>query len=261
MSAIVESAAPPAAPVASPPDWRPASLAQHWRELRSRRSAWLAVAHNLVPVVGVFLLGWSVPMVVFAFWFDGLAGLVAILTLLVGPAMRDAGMLKRNPLVVAFAAAFTWLLLLGVLGLPYGFALVWLRDFLGDPALWRELRTSPGLWATFAGVLVVHLVTAWRRRYGSLPERELKQAVRWDVYLLILRALGMYLLVVPFLSFLVVPTIALLCIYLEVWPARALGLVWGDPNRLHEDPEDRVRGGPAATEPRTAGRSRRGRRR
>lgn len=260
MSAIAEPAAPPAAPGSSPPDWRPASLAQHWRELRSRRSAWLAVAHNLVPVAGVFLLGWSAPLVVFAFWFDGLAALVAIVTMLVGPAMRDAGMLERNPLFVAFAAAFTWLLLAGVLALPYGFALVWLRDFLGDPALWRELRTSPDLWATFAGVVGIHLVTAWRRRYGSLPERELKQAVRWDSYLLILRALGMFLLVVPFLSFLVVPTIAAMCIYLEVWPARALGLVWGDPSRLHEDPDHRARGAPAAPEPRDGGRATRRRR-
>ena len=260
MSAIAEPAGPPAVPGPSPPDWRPASLARHWRELRSNRSAWLAVAHNLVPVVGVFLLGWSVPLAVFAFWFDGVAGLAAILAMLVGPAMRDAGMLKRNPLVVAFAAAFTWLLLLGVLGLPYGFALVWLGDILGDPALWQVLRTSPSLWATFAGVLGAHLVTARRRGYGALPERELKQAVRWDAYLLMLRALGMLLLVVPFLPFLVVPTMALLCIYLEVWPARALGLVWGDPNRLHEDPEDRARSGPAAPEPRGASRPRRRRR-
>ena len=254
MSAIVEPAAPGAAPPVTPPDWRPAGFAQHWRELRSRPSAWLALAHNLVPVVGVFLLGWSVPLVVFAFWFDGLAAIVAIVTVLVVPAMRDTGLLRRRPPVVALAAALTWLILLGVIGLPYWVAFIPLHDYLTSPGLWRELLSSPGLWATFGGVLVAHVVAAARRGYGALPERELKQAVRWDFYLLLLRALGMFLIAGPFalLPYLVVPAVALLCTYLEVWPARALGLVFGDPSRLHEDPDQRARergghaGAPAA---------------
>jgi hypothetical protein len=246
VSNLVEPAAP-GAPPATPPDWRPAGLAQHWRELRARPAAWLALAHNLVPVVGVFLLGWSVPLVVFAFWFDGLSAIAAIVAMLVVPAMRDTGLLERRPPVVAFAAMLTWLILVGVVGLPYWVAFIPLHDYLTSPALWQELLSSPGLWATFGGVLATHVVTAARRGYRAMPERDLKQAVRWDVYLLLLRALGMFLLAGPFsfLPYLVVPAVAMLATYLEVWPARALGAVFGDPSRLHEDPERRARGGGA----------------
>jgi hypothetical protein len=53
-------------------------LHEHWRDLRSRPASWMAIARNLVPVVGVFALGWSRSLVVFDFWFDGLTALIAI---------------------------------------------------------------------------------------------------------------------------------------------------------------------------------------
>jgi hypothetical protein len=59
------------------------------------------------------------------------------------------------------------------------------------------------------------------------------------MYLLILRALAMFMMAAPGLVFILVPLMALLLSYLEIWPERALGAVFGDPSRLYEyDPDD-----------------------
>jgi len=63
--------------------------------------------------------------------------------------------------------------------------------------------------------------------------------VRWDVYLLVLRAIAMFIMAAHGLYFILVPLMALLLSYLEIWPERALGAVFGDPSRLWEyDPDD-----------------------
>jgi hypothetical protein len=72
-----------------------------------------------------------------------------------------------------------------------------------------------------------------------MPENQLKQRVRWDVYLLILRAMAMFMMAAHGLAFILVPLIALLLTYFEIWPERALGAVFGDPSRLYEyDPDN-----------------------
>jgi hypothetical protein len=75
--------------------------------------------------------------------------------------------------------------------------------------------------------------------YDTLPDNQLKQRVRWDVYLLMLRALAMFVMAAHGLAFFLVPLMALLLSYFEIWPERPLGAVFGDPSRLHEyDPDD-----------------------
>jgi hypothetical protein len=72
-----------------------------------------------------------------------------------------------------------------------------------------------------------------------MPDKDLKQRVRWDVYLLILRAMAMFIMAAHGLYFILVPLMALLLSYFEIWPERALGAVFGDPSRLYEyDPDD-----------------------
>ncbi len=70
--------------------------------------------------------------------------------------------------------------------------------------------------------------------YDTMPDKELKQKVRWDLYLLILRAIAMFFMAAHVLYFILVPLMAVLLIYLEVWPERAIGAVFGDPSRLCE---------------------------
>jgi hypothetical protein len=75
-----------------------------------------------------------------------------------------------------------------------------------------------------------------------MPEDQLKQRVRWDVYLLVLRAGAMFVMAAQGLYFILVPLMALLLTYMEVWPERVLGAVWGDPSRLWEyDPEEKTK--------------------
>ena len=49
----------------------------------------------------------------------------------------------------------------------------------------------------------------------------------------------MFIMAAHGLYFIVVPLMALLLSYLEIWPERAIGAVFGDPSRLWEyDPDD-----------------------
>lgn len=212
------------------------SLAAHWRDLKRRPAAWVAIARNLVPVVGVLVLGWSRPLVVFNFWFDGWSGLVAIVTAIVPRAVRESAKPDDGVAKKVAQGVVTWLVLVVFLCLPYWIVFIPLHDLLGDPDMWRQIRTSPGLWAAFGGIALTQLVAAFRRGYGALAGRELKQALRWDAYLLILKAMGMFVLGAHLPMVLMVPALVLLGTYIELWPANALGAVWGDPSRLYEDP-------------------------
>jgi len=57
--------------------------------------------------------------------------------------------------------------------------------------------------------------------------------VRWDIYLLLLRAIAMFMMVGTLLALIFVPVMALLLSYFEIWPERVLSL-FGDPAKLHE---------------------------
>jgi hypothetical protein len=237
------------------PPFRLPSASEHWRDLRSRPAAWMAIARNLVPVVGVFAFGWSRSLVVFDFWWDGLTALAAILAAVTPRAVRETA--GAANVVHRFAMGLvTWVFLVGIVCLPYWIVLIPLHGYILDPEMWRQVRSSPGLWATFGGIALTHAVTAVRRGYAALPEREMKQALRWDAYLLVLKALGMFILGIHLPLVLVVPALALFGTYLELWPANALGAVWGDPKRLHEDPA-RAAGASVPSPPPPAKRKRR----
>ena len=218
------------------------SLREHWLDLRRRPSAWLAIGRNLVPVFGVFALGWSRSLVVFDFWFDGLMGLVAILTAITPRAVRESAKPDDNAAKRVAMGVVAWVFLVAFLCLPYWIVLIPLHDFILDPEMWRQVRVSHGLQLTFAGIALTQLVTAFRKPYGTLPEQQMKQLLRSDAYLLILKAIGMFVLGANLPMVLMVPALALFGTYLELWPRNALGAVWGDPSRLYEDPA----GSPAA---------------
>ena len=132
-----------------------------------------------------------------------------------------------------------WIFLVGIIGLPYWIVLIPLHDLLLGDELRRELAQSPALWLAFGSLAVGHFWKAFQSGYDAMPDKELKQRVRWNVYLLILRAMAMFVMAAHGLAFILVPLLALLLSYFEIWPERALGAVFGDPSRLYEyDPED-----------------------
>jgi hypothetical protein len=117
--------------------------------------------------------------------------------------------------------------------------LIPLHDLLLGNELRHELAHSPVLWFTFGSLAASHFWKAFWVGYDTMPDKELKQRVRWDLYLLILRAIAMFFMAAHGLYFVLVPLMALLLSYLETWPKHALGAVFRDPSRLWEyDPGD-----------------------
>ncbi len=219
----------------------PPPLSQHLRELSSRPDAWVVLARNLIPVVGIYGFDWSAELAVFNYWFDGLTALAAIVAALIPRALRET-QAKSGGASVAMnlvRGVVTWIFLVGIVGLPYWIVLIPLHDLLLGDELRRELAHSPALWLTFGSLAAGHFWKAFQSGYDTMPDNQLKQRVRWDVYLLVLRAIAMFMMAAHGLAFILVPLMALLLSYLEIWPEHALGAVFGDPSRLYEyDPGD-----------------------
>jgi hypothetical protein len=192
-----------------------------------------------------------VALSVFSYWFDGLTALAAIVAAVVVRlvhAMPATEIARWQRLGIGAKAGkivtgvVTWIFLVGVVGLPYWIALVPLHDRLLGHELRSELAHSPVLWLTFGSLAVGHFWKAFQAGYDAMPEDQLKQRVRWDAYLLVLRAGAMFVMAAQGLYFILVPLMALLLTYMEVWPGRVLGAVWGDPSRLWEyDPDGKTK--------------------
>jgi hypothetical protein len=220
---------------------RPPPLSQHLREFVSQPYAWVILARNMIPVVGIYGFGWSAALSVFNYWFDGLTALAAILAALIPRALRETQPKSGRAtwLGSVVRGVVTWIFLLGIVGLPYWIVLIPLHDLLLSEELRRQLAHSPVLWLTFGSLAASHFWKAFQVGYDTMPDKALKQRARWDVYLLILRAIAMFIMAAHGLYFILVPLMALLLSYLEIWPERAIGAVFGDPSRLWEyDPGD-----------------------
>lgn len=220
----------------------PPPLSQHLREFGSSPHAWGVLARNLIPVVGIYFFGWSAGLSVFNYWFDGLTALAAITAALVPRALRDTQKKSANPMLVTkiFRGVLTWVFLVGIVGLPYWLVLIPLHDLMLSDEVRYRLAHSPFLWGTFGLLAAGHFVKAFQLGYDVLPDKVLTQRVRWDVYLLILRAMAMLMMAAHELYFIMVPLMALLLTYFEIWPERVLGAVYGDPSRLYEyDPGEK----------------------
>jgi Family of unknown function (DUF6498) len=222
-------------PIAPPP------LSQHLRELASRPDTWQVLARNLIPVVGIYGFGWSAALAVFNYWFDGMTAIAAIVAALIPRALRETQQKSDSATWVGnvVRGVVIWIFLVGIVGLPYWIVLIPLHDLLLGDELRRELSHSPALWFAFGSLAAGHFWKAFQVGYDAMPDKELKQRVRWDVYLLILRAMAMFIMAAHGLAFILVPLLALLLSYFEIWPERALGAVFGDLSRLYEyDPDD-----------------------
>jgi hypothetical protein len=231
---------PPKRRTTALPPIRPPPLSQHLREFASNPHAWAILARNLIPVVGIYVFGWSAGLSVFSYWFDGLTALVAIITALIPRAMSESRKKSdsSNLFMNIFRGVVTWIFLVGIVGLPYWIVLIPLHDLLLSGDLRRQIANSPALWFTFGSLAAGHFWKAFQSGYDEMPDKQLTQRVRWDVYLLVLRAIAMFMMAAHGLYFILVPLMALLLTYFEIWPERVLGAVFGDPSRLYEyDPE------------------------
>jgi hypothetical protein len=221
---------------------RPPPISQHLREFSSRPDAWLVLARNLIPVVGIYAFGWSAGLAVFNYWFDGFTALAAIVAAMVPRALRETQSKSggTNPVANILRGVLTWIFLIGIVGLPYWIVLIPLHDLILGEEVRSRIAHSAVLWIVFGSLAAGHFWKAFHLGYDTLPDNELKQRVRWDVYLLILRAIAMFIMAAHGLYFILVPLMALVLTYFEIWPERVLGVVFGDPSRLYEyDPESK----------------------
>ena len=215
---------------------RPPPLSQHLREFSSRPDAWAVLGRNLIPVIGVYGFGWSAGLTVFNYWFDGVTALAAIIAALVPRALRETQSKSAGLTITIVRGIFTWIFLVGIIGMPYWIVLIPLHTLMLGDNLRAQVARSPGLWATFASIAASHFWKVFRSGYDEMPDDQLKQRVRWDVYLLMLRGFAMFMMIG--FAFFLVPLMALVLTYSEIWPERVLGAVFGDPSRLYQyDPE------------------------
>ena len=210
----------------------------------SKPHSWAVLARNLIPVVGVYGFGWSAGLTVFNYWFDGLTALAAITAALVPRALRESETKSESQALLPIKilrGLLTWIFLVGIIGLPYWMVLVPLHTLLLGEDVRHQLAQSPALWFAFGSIAISHFWKAFRSGYDVMPDNQLKQRVRWDVYLLMLRAIAMFMMIG--FAFFLVPLMALVLTYFEIWPERVIGAVFGDPSRLWQyDPEkDRKR--------------------
>ena len=215
-------------------------MLQHLREFAANPHAWAVLGRNLIPVVGIYAFHWSAALAVFNYWFDGLVAVAAITAAMVPRAVRESAKagIKGGVLLNIVRGTVTWVVLMVVVALPYWIVLIPLHDLLLGKELRRALAESPALWLTFGSLAAGHFWKAFRSGYDTMPEQELKQRVRWDTYLLVLRAVAMFFMAAQGLAFILVPLMALVLTYFELWPERVLGAVFGDPTKLWEyDPE------------------------
>src|SRR5438128_6664565 len=94
----------------------PPPLSQHLRELASRRDAWLVLARNLIPVVGIYGFGWSAALTVFNYWFDGVTALAASVAALIPRALRETQPKSVGAMwgATIVRGVGTWLCLVGI---------------------------------------------------------------------------------------------------------------------------------------------------
>lgn len=232
----MKSETPPIAarlPIATP------SVGQHLREFGSNPHAWAVLGRNLIPVVGVYAFGWSAGLTMFNYWFDGLTALAAITAALVPRALRESETEAQRqswlPLQI-LRGIVTWIFLVGILAMPYWIVLIPLHTLLLGENVRHQIATTPGLWFAFGSMAASHFWKAFRSGYDVMLDEELKQRARWDVYLLMLRGIAMFMMIG--FAFFIVPLMALLLSYFELWPGRVIGAVFGDPTKLSKyDPE------------------------
>ena len=129
----------------------------------------MPLASFMIPVVGIYAFGWSAAISVFNYWFDGLTALAAIVAAMVPRALRETQSRKDHATLVGniVRGVFVWLLLVGIVGLPYWIVLIPLHDLLLGHELRRELAHSPVLWFTFGSLAASHFWKAFRMSVPS----------------------------------------------------------------------------------------------
>ena len=192
-------------------------LAVLCRTFATRAQNWIALARNLIPVVGVYLLGWSKSLTAFGYWFEGIcmvAMFVFTLCVRIPEEKFRSAPWSKVPvllLVTSLCGAFALLMI----GIPYWMAYGALDLDIAVEQIRLNHFVALSFLAMFAGIVV----KAFQRDgYMTLSNDELKRRWEPDMHNLGARALAMVMIVGWSFGMLLVPLIALLLTGIEVWP-------------------------------------------
>jgi len=194
--------------------------------------AWMVVARNAIPVVGVYALGWSSRVAVFEIWFDGATALAVMLALQMRAFARNdpasfmpPGDIPRvaQPLVLALVWGFLVLLV----GAPYWFTLAILHlRWFGEGFL-ALLLDDTEVMAALALVLASNTIEELRRGYGTMSDSEIRREFDWHFHMHLAR-ISATLLVAFLVPRAGILALAIVLSYVEIYPMRSLRLLGGD---------------------------------
>jgi hypothetical protein len=195
----------------------------------ARAQNWIVLARNFIPVVGVYLLGWSQHVTTFAYWFEGVcmvAVIVVTLCVRVPEEKFKSAPWRQIPqllIVTILCGAFAFFLV----AIPYWMAYSALElDFAVE-----QIRRNHYLALSFLCTLVAIVVKTFQRGgYMRLSNDDLKSRWQLDLHNLGARAFAMVVIAGWNFGFVLVPLIALLLTGIEVWPVMRQDLE-GQPRR------------------------------
>jgi hypothetical protein len=202
------------------------------------------LARNAIPVVGVYVFGWSTDRVIFQIWFDGLTALGTMLAFhmraLAGrggkPFDAPPGLPKSaRPVVLTLA----WLILFLLLAIPYWFMILFIGGMVFDDGFWKRLLSDGAAILALLFVLASNVVEESRRGYERMSDAESRLEFNWDFSMHLARIAATMLVTFAMRLGLIVG-LALVLSYVEIYPMRTLRLLGGD-STLEAENETRSR--------------------
>ena len=206
--------------------------------------AWLVLARNAIPVVGVYWLGWSADVIVFQIWFDGVTALGAMLAFQIRAFVRNGGRTFEvppdlPPSILPRVLAISWLIFLLLLGIPYWFMMLFFSLAVFVDSFWNFPLRDPGVIVGLLLVLVSNIIEESKRGYERMSDAEVRLEFNWEFSMHLARAAAMIL--VTFVMRLgMIIGLALVLSYIEIYPMRTLRFLGGD-RTLEADNENRSR--------------------
>lgn len=190
-------------------------------EPRRRTRQWLAVlVRYSIPLLGVYVLGWSPLWLMLAYWFDAVVWLAAILVCTMPGARRD---LDRPVSTGLFLATYVFIYLL--MGAPLWLYLGLVSQLIESAdSRWSDLIHAPTVYLAAAASVLCTVVAVKQAGLAELSSLARKSMVNWEYGLAMTRIIVMLAaaLFLP-LNWVFVPLLAFVLI--ELYPLRAMTLL------------------------------------
>ena len=195
----------------------PVTVQNYAQAFASAPHNWLVFARNLIPVVGVYAFDWSVPLLAFNYWFDGVTALGAVWFAFMAMAYhntpRPVGTLGLLTLL-----SVVWIILFGMTAMPYWFLLDREHADLALATTAVEVWHTPMLLVTFAAMLVGNFWRPFATGLDRITLDDIPSRFKPELGALLARPLAMTIIVHVGLVFALAPLMAIALTLLELLP-------------------------------------------